>query len=118
MQEQISAVVVSDESLRLAATSPEIAEPAREVLHIIAAAIRDITGEVWSVPPPGRHYDVIREMRLAGYTGPVAGSDQQGFLLNDGRFCRRQAAYRVAERAKQIKDGVTTGRHLTTDDLW
>lgn len=65
----------------------------RADLRIVAAAIRDIDGKVWSVPPPGRHHDVIQLMRAEGYTGPVSGEDQQGFLLNDGRFCRRKAAY-------------------------
>lgn len=90
----------------------------RADLRIVAAAIRDIDGKVWSVPPPGRHHDVIQLMRAEGYTGPVSGEDQQGFLLNDGRFCRRKAAYFVAVRAGQLKNGKTISSQVTTEDLW
>ena len=87
-------------------------------LRIEAAAIRDIDGKVWSLPRPARHHDVIRSMREAGYVGPVNGVDQQGFVLSDGRYCRRKAAWHVAEDAGQLKNGKMVGPQLTTEDLW
>lgn len=86
-------------------------------LQIEAAAIRDDTGKVWSVPQPGRHHDVIRLMRESGYTGQVGG-DLQGFLLNNGMFCRRKPAKRIAEQAGQLKNGRTVASVLTSEDLW
>ena len=87
-------------------------------LRIDAAAIRDIDGNVWSLPQPARHHDVIRLMRESGYAGPVSGQDQQGFVLSDGRFCRRKAALSVAKRAGQLKGGKVIGSQVTTEDLW
>lgn len=87
-------------------------------LRIESAAIRDIDGNVWSLPQPARHHDVIRFMRESGYTGPVSGIDQQGFILSDGRFCRRKAAYSIAKKADQLKHGTMIGSQVTTEDLW
>lgn len=93
-------------------------DPDKAPLRIVRAAIRDNLGGVWSVPIPGRHHDVIREMREAGYKGPVSGRDQQGFLLNDGRFIRRKAAYRIAKRAGQLLQEEPIGADVTSEDLW
>ncbi len=89
-----------------------------EGLYIVRAAIRDDQGGIHSVPIPGRHHDVIRQMREAGYTGPVQG-DRQGFLLNTGQFVRRKPAERIARKAGQIKnDGKMISSVLTSEDLW
>jgi hypothetical protein len=61
-------------------------------LRVEAAAIKDIDGKIWTLPPPNRHHDVIRLMRESGYEGPVSHPDQQGFILNNGIFCRLRAA--------------------------
>lgn len=87
-------------------------------LRIVAAAIRDIDGNVWQIPQPARHHDVIRLMRESGYTGPVSGKDQQGFVLSNGRYCRRAAALSVAKKARQLKGGKLIGSQVTTEDLW
>lgn len=89
-----------------------------EMLRVVAAAIRDDEGKVWSLPAPARHYQVIRFMRESGYVGGVNGPDQQGFLLSDGRFARRKAAGPVARKAGQLKDGKLIGSVLTSEDLW
>lgn len=89
-----------------------------DILKIECAAIKDIDGKVWSVPRPGRHYNVIQLMRESGYQGPVNGPDQQGFILSNGNFCRRKAAMRVAENVNQIIGGKPIGSVLTTEDLW
>lgn len=87
-------------------------------LSIESAAIRDIDGKVWTLPQPARHHDVIRLMRESGYTGPVSGQDQQGFLLSNGIYCRRKAAYSVAKKSGQLKNGKMIGSQITTEDLW
>ena len=48
---------------------------------IVAAAIQH-EGKVYSVPRPGRHHDVIREMARNGL-GPTTMRDQ-GFLTSSG----------------------------------
>ena len=89
-----------------------------EVLSIVSAAIKDIDGKVWSVPQPGRHHNIIALMRESGYVGPVAGKDQQGFILSNGNFCRRYAALGVAYKSGQLKNGTTIGSVITSEDLW
>lgn len=97
---------------------PTVSAATEQPLRIEAAAIRDIDGKVWSVPPPGRHPDVIRLMRESGYAGPVSGNDLQGFLLSNGKFCRRIPAMRVARKAGQLKGGKSIASVLTSEDLW
>lgn len=86
-------------------------------LKIVCAAIREDSGRVWTVEPPGRHHDIIRKMRSMGYEGPVGG-DRQGFLLSNGRFAMRKAAARIALNAEQVVGGKLIGSVLTTEDLW
>lgn len=86
-------------------------------LRVVRAAIRDDNGGVHSVPAPGRHHDVIREMRKRGFIGFVSGQ-RQGFLLNNGTFVRRKTAYKIAKEAGQLKNGNTIATVLTSEDLW
>jgi hypothetical protein len=87
-----------------------------EVLKVVAAAIRDIDGEVFSVPAPGRHCDVIRLMAEKGRKCPPL--DCQGFLLSDGRFCRRKPAKFIAERAGQLLERASKLAELFSEDVW
>jgi len=90
------------------------------MLTVACAAIRLDDGTIFSVERPGRHCDVIREIRAAGRADPVGG-DRQGFLLSDGRFGRwRKAALAVALRAGQVeREGCTAPQHgLFSEDLW
>lgn len=87
-------------------------------LKVETAAIVDADGKVWTLPRPNRHHDIIRVMRESGYDGPVSHPDQQGFMLNNGMFCRRKPAQSIAENAGQVKNGKIIGYTLTTEDLW
>lgn len=89
----------------------------RKGLRIVAAAIMDSDKDIWAVPIPGRHHDVIKIMREAGYTGPVGG-ELQGFLLSNGKFCSRKAALHLAEQNGQLLNGKIIGGTLTSEDLW
>ncbi len=103
--------------LDLVGSNPTLTTMKRSELKIVCAAIVDNTGKVWTLPKPARHYQIIKHMRDSGYTGSVNGPDQQGFLLNNGIFCRRKAALGIAISADQIiTDKVPTT--LTTEDLW
>jgi hypothetical protein len=84
-------------------------------LRVIAAAILGRDGVVHFISPPGRHHDVMQVLGL-----PQARADEQGFLLSDGRYARRDEAMRVARAAGQLlnggaADGVTD---LYSEDLW
>lgn len=85
-------------------------------LEVMAAAIRsEATGEVFSVPKPGRHHDVIALMG-----DKFNQNDEQGFLLKDGRFARRKAALSCAIRAGQLPEGggKWPAHGLFSEDLW
>lgn len=84
--------------------------------RVVAAAIRsEATGEVFSLPPPARHHNVIALMG-----DRFRQHDEQGFLLDDGRFARRKAARVVAIYAGQLADGagVAPQHGLFSEDLW
>jgi len=48
---------------------------------------------------------------------PFTSLDAQGFLLSDGRFCRRKAAAGIAIKAGQI-DELKWPPDLYSEDLW
>lgn len=88
-------------------------------LLVVAAAILDIDGKLWTLPSPNRHHDIISFMRQSGYTGPVNKPDQQGFLLSNGIFCRRKPALKVAKEANQLKNGKSiSSSMLFSEDVW
>lgn len=84
---------------------------------IVAAAIKQ--GKMTcSVPKPGRHGDVIREMAGAGIPIPING--QQGFLTSDGHFVDRVRAHSIAHDADQIIRNSSGREHveLFSEDVW
>lgn len=88
-------------------------------LRVDRAAIRINDGTLFSVDHPGRHHDVIREIRESGYTGPVGG-DRQGFILSNGNFVMRKTALRVAIKAGQVQRDKchAPGVGLFSEDVW
>jgi hypothetical protein len=94
-----------------------------------------INGEIWSVPPPGRHHTVIwlycydcappdnAEEWQRIFNGPqLRKYDQaspQGFVTNTGRFVEREEAWDIAMAADQIikRVGGDEGR-LFSENLW
>lgn len=90
--------------------------PLKEGTRVVAAAILSLaTDEVFSVPQPGRHHDVIRLMGAK-----FNQSDEQGFILSDGRFVMRKAALSIAYRTGQLPEGggVAPQHGLFSEDLW
>ena len=86
-------------------------------LRVVAVAIRDEKGVIHTQPAPARHHDVIRMMSREGLR--VMGPDiEQGFLLSDGRFCRRKPAKRIAERAGQLLPRAMNLAELFSEDVW
>lgn len=87
---------------------------------IVAVAIF-YEGEVYTLPAPARHYDVLRFMSDDfGIAEP--GRGEQGFLTSEGDFVRRKPALMIAERAGQMKrkqgPGTYQGPELFSEDLW
>jgi hypothetical protein len=86
--------------------------------RIVAAAVR-LDGEVFSLPAPNRHWNVMTYMRQ--YLGdkwrePDPDWDQ-GFLTSKGRFVRRIEARDIAMLSGQIEK--TQHRNqLFSEDVW
>lgn len=92
-------------------------EQGRRIHKVVAAALRAEDGTVTSLPPPARHNDVIRQRVEDGAETPV--TDEQGFLLDDGRFVNRHQAWAVAMRAGQVKEeDLTVQGTIFSEDLW
>lgn len=88
-------------------------------LQVVCAAIRTDEGQVFHVDPPGRHHDVIRIIRQAGYKGPVS-ANRQGFIVSNGQFVTREIALQIAANSGQIQinNCVAPKIGLFSEDLW
>jgi hypothetical protein len=86
-------------------------------LRIVAAAIRTGDGLVHSLPPPARHHDLVHRL-LDAFNHPCAAEDEQGFLLSNGRFCRRKPAKRIARKAEQLLARASNLDDLYSEDVW
>ena len=84
-------------------------------LTIIAAAVR-FQGVIFSMPRPHRHHHILHAQTGMGLRG-LAHRDQ-GFLLSDGTYADRAAAWIIAKNAKQFKGEPHHPEHLFTEDLW
>ena len=86
--------------------------------RIVAAACRQ-DGEIYALPAPMRHWNVMEHMRAhlgEGYRQPDPDWDQ-GFLTSKGRFVRRVEARDIAIVTGQI-ERATHGSQLFSEDLW
>ena len=84
-----------------------------EITRVKAAAIRDNTGAVHTLPAPARHNEIIKSM-----FPKVDPEDERGFLLSDGRFVDRVKAKRIAEAAGQLLPDASTLPKLYSEDVW
>jgi hypothetical protein len=86
-------------------------------LRVVAVAIHTPDGLVFTKEAPARHHDVIRLMTGKGIE--TMGSDvAQGFLLSDGRFCRRKPAKLIARKANQLLPRACDLEELFSEDVW
>ena len=75
-------------------------------------------GELYHLPKPARHHDVIREIARLNGVG-IQGEDVQGFLDNDGEFVNREQALTIALAANQVLDANNIrADQLFSEDLW
>lgn len=86
-------------------------------LKVAAAAVLH-DGKVYTLPPPARHHTILHMMYEQGIRQDA--TTEQGFVLSDGDFCTRKAAYIVAEMAGQILRHTSNGDQtvLYSEDLW
>jgi len=83
--------------------------------RIEQAAIKH-AGLIHTVPRPGRHHDVIREMAKRGF-GPDC-MHNQGFVTDMGRFVGREDALAIAQQANQLIRKAGPDNELFSEDLW
>jgi hypothetical protein len=80
---------------------------------IIAAAIK-LGDKVYSVPRPGRHHNVIQQMRQQGVGRGDIAQGIQGFLTQSGQFLDRIEAAKLALSNGQVSHST----ELFSEDLW
>ncbi len=87
--------------------------------RIIAAAIREDDGTVWSLPAPNRHGDVFRYIGETKGDKPTCTKEDgtnQGFISSTGKFVTRFQARAIAVRYGQLER--TRFKELYSEDLW
>lgn len=87
-----------------------------EGLRVETAAVLLPDGRVFTLPRPYRHCDVVRVMAYLGI--PQQGDHEQGFVLSNGRFCRRTPAKRIAQEAGQLLERAMNLSELYSEDVW
>lgn len=88
-----------------------------KITHV---AIR-FQGEVYSLPAPNRHEDVVREIVQKLKVSHVDSHDEdRGFLDESGRYLNRKQALVSAELNDQILDSVKVIHHhgLLSENIW
>lgn len=73
-------------------------------VRIKAAAIRTPDMEVWFVPAPGRHHNVIWLMREVGRSVETIAASEEGFVTDANEFVSRADALNIAIASGQLLD--------------
>lgn len=87
---------------------------------ITGVALLSAHGELYQLPAPNRHHDVIAMMVRDG-EGEHAADAEQGFVTSADRFLDRRAALVLALSSGQIKEEdrpVPGLPELFSEDLW
>ena len=94
------------------------------MIRIAAAACR-YKGQVFYLPPPARHWNVIQhilsECAVPETEWPICPPADQGFVTETGQFLGRREAYSIALRADQLLPEALKGvgeYDLFSEDLW
>ena len=92
--------------------------------YITHVAIR-FNGQIYSLPAPNRHHDVIRHIvtSTASTDNPIthvdARDDDQGFLDSAGRYLNRRQALRIAQKSGQLRpDRPIYYGKLYSENVW
>ena len=91
----------------------------RAPLWVAGAAVGDGRCVVVSLPPPGRHFEVMAKAARKHSDDDIRkwGHGRQGFVDQHGRWLSRADAEEVARAAGQLR-GSIIGGVLTSEDLW
>lgn len=84
---------------------------------IVAVAIRDTDGTIYTLPQPARHHHVIR-MMVEEHNRPTPIIGEQGFLDESGRFLNRKQALYTANKNNQVIEKHPPVNLLLSEDVW
>lgn len=90
------------------------------VTHMITHVAIKYLGQVWSLPEPNRHADVIRLIREQTHVlyVDVADADDEGFLDDQGKYYNRKQAVVHAIVNDQVDASKVKLGMLFSDDVW
>jgi len=80
-------------------------------MKVLAAAVRDMYGYVWSLPAPCRHHHILVHV-------PDNSTCEQGFLLENGQFVDRVTAKSHAIMSNQLLERAGDFLELFSEDIW
>ena len=87
------------------------------MIRIEVAAINH-NGEIFSLPRPNRHHNIIRHMRTLGKSIDDIANSRQGFLTNESVFVGRVEALKIAQDAGQLLSNPGAPPNLFSEDVW
>jgi hypothetical protein len=88
-------------------------KPIAKITHVAIM----YNGKLYSLPAPNRHHNVIG--LIYEQTGDtMRGTNEQGFLDEEGMFLRRAPALIRAEQTGQLKAKKVFSNQLYSEDLW
>ena len=83
--------------------------------RLVGVAIQH-DGEVFSLPAPNRHHNVISMMAEKGYG--AGDMHDQGFITNTGRFVDRREALVIARTNGQLREKLGVEGLLFSEEIW
>ena len=87
-----------------------------ENLRIKSAAIKDKKGDIYSLPIPATHSDILSVIIKRDRELP--NGIKCGYLLSDGSFAGRKRAMKVAKKSGQLLVPNTDAVDLYSSDVW
>jgi hypothetical protein len=88
------------------------------LLKVVGVTALDHDGNLFYLPKPYRHPDIIKSMVEVWGCKPPIHTQTQGFMLNDGRAVDRVAAREVARAAGQLLPKAVKSKGLFSEDVW
>lgn len=80
-----------------------------------------VDGEIWTLPRPARHHNIIMAIndvrKTAGET-IIRAHGEQGFIDDSGVFLDRKQARSHAELCDQLTKPLIAPPNLFSEDLW
>ena len=93
-------------------TTKRLHPPVERHGRIAAAAVKDDTGEVYSLPPPFRHHEIMHHFKV------LAAPSPPGLITAQGERTGRKRALRIARAANQIIRETFPSQGLFSENVW